>query len=260
MNTFYKIVPALAGLFNNGTSTPALQENRVLRKKIDVSTPDSASVSKSNHEASGTPRKRSLLQKVRESLKPKKTARIIAASSIPGLVIAAMATLPILATNPKNNQETWPKSTRSPVVYSVHCILNNYYSPDADKLAMGVLFDYQVGANDCVYWWGYHYDWGWGEEHMPRGINSYTGYAWWNWGEGYDEYEVTVVRESNGDGFASGTEESVITFTGGDDWALVEPSDDQVPDWAPPAGSPDVFDSTTYYVPVTYNTTIYLGE
>lgn len=46
-----------------------------------------------------------------------------------------------------------------------------------------------------------------------------------NWGVGYDEYEVTVDHLSNGGSFATGNEDVVITFTGGDIYALVTPSD-----------------------------------
>ena len=67
---------------------------------------------------------------------------------------------------------------------------------------------------------------------------------WHNWGSGYDDFEIEVVRENNGDGFVNGSEEdATITFTGGDVWALVEPSDDVVPAGHPLPGAPDVFDS-----------------
>ena len=161
------------------------------------------------------------------------------------------------------------KDLRSPVVFSVHCILSPSgvpYSGYCDTLDMGVSFDYQVGGNDCVYWTGNHHAFllqsaGWRTEHTEIGINTYgtPGFEWFNWGSGYDDYEVEVVRESNGDGFTNrGSEDATITFSGGDDWALVEPSDDEVLDWSPLPGAPDTFDSTTYYVPVTYSEYIQL--
>ena len=59
--------------------------------------------------------------------------------------------------------------------------------------------------------------------HTPIGINSYNGYTDTT-GAGYNEYEVTVDHLPNGGSFATGNEDVVITFTGGDIYALVTPS------------------------------------
>ena len=78
------------------------------------------------------------------------------------LIIEIMVTLPILATNPITKLETYPKSDRYPVVYSVHCALQfpagtSYpNSCLAYELDIGSLFDYQIGANDYLYWWRNH--------------------------------------------------------------------------------------------------------
>lgn len=88
-------------------------------------------------------------------------------------------------------------------------------------------------------------------------------FQWHNWGSGYDDFEFEVVRLDNGDGFTGGGEEdAVITFTGGDYWALVELADGAVPDWAPLPGSPPANDrshSDVYYVQVYYNTYVLLN-
>ena len=129
---------------------------------------------------------------------------------------------------------------------------------------MVVGYDNQVGANDCAYWTGNHTD-GYGTEHTPRGIHDYwnPGFAWSNWGSGYDDFEIEVVRQDNGGSFTNkGEETATITFSGEDVWALVESSDGEKPDFASLLGSPPEhsgMEEGAYYVPVYYNTYVYLG-
>ena len=162
-----------------------------------------------------------------------------------------------------------PEDLRSPQVSSVWVGLYDRsensvdVSYEAVYANMGVGYDNQIGANDCAYWTGDHVGIGYGTEHTPIGYNSYSrpGFVWHNWDSGYDEFEIKVVRLDNGDGFTGGGEENaVITFTGGEYWALVEPSDGEVPDWAPLPGSPPTNDhSHSDYVLVYYNTYVLLN-
>ena len=101
-------------------------------------------------------------------------------------------------------------------------------SYEAFKAEMGVSWDSQVGANDCLYWTG---------NHIGIGYDSYSSFMWSNHGSGYDDFKVRVVRLDSGDGFTnSGSEDSAITFSGADDWALVEPSvRRRSPRWSPVA-------------------------
>ncbi len=55
MKLLHKIVPALTGLFEHGTSTPAPQGSRALRKKTTALAIDSASAPKPNHAGRGFP-------------------------------------------------------------------------------------------------------------------------------------------------------------------------------------------------------------
>lgn len=99
-----------------------------------------------------------------------------------------------------------------------------------------------------------------GTAHTEIGYNSYSYFEWHNWGSGYDEFEIKVVRENSGDGFVKGDEEdATITFTGGEYWALVEPSDGVLPDGYPLPGAPGSDSSGSYWVPVYYDTYVWLG-
>lgn len=199
-----------------------------------------------------------------------KTTSFLARFAILGLV-GIVATVAVLAVNPfqpQNFSRPAPEDLRSPQVSSVWVGFYDAGGNSVDssqygrKASMGVGYDNQIGANDCCYWTGNHIGHGHRTWHTDVGYNSYSrpGFVWYNWGSGYDDFEIEVERLDNGDGFTGGgSEDATITFTGGDDWALVEPSDDEVPSWAPLPGAPAVFDSTTYYVPVFYNTYVWLN-
>ena len=185
-----------------------------------------------------------------------------------------MAVLAVNPFQPQNFRST-PEDLRSPVVFSVWVGLYDGENPvsasyEANRATMGAGYDNQIGANDCCYWTGNHlagggYSAGWGTVHRDPGYNDYAdpGFQWSNWGSGYDDFEIEVVRESNGTGFArSGEEDATITFTGGDYWALVEPSDGERPSGHPLPGSPPVDSGMAdgaYYVPVYYDTYVLLN-
>lgn len=186
------------------------------------------------------------------------------------LIVVSVAALAADRSNPRNFRSS-PEDLRSPQVSSVWMSIYDAagnsvsYSALGRKASMGVGYDNQIGANDCCYWTGDHIRYGQSTQHTEVGYNSYSdpGFVWHNRGSGYDEFEIKVVRVDNGDGFTNGGEENaVITFTGGDVWALVEPSDGEKPSWAPLPGSPPTNDhshSDVYYVPVFYNTSMWLN-
>lgn len=164
-------------------------------------------------------------------------------------IVGVAVSVAVLAVNPfqLRNFRSTPEDLRSPWISSVWVGIYDAagnsvsYSALGRKASMGVGYNNQVGANDCLYWTGDHVGQGRTTRHEPVGYNSYSdpGFVWHNWGSGYDDFEIEVERLDNGDGFTGGgSEDATITFSGGDYWALVEPSDGEKPSWSPLPGSP----------------------
>ena len=175
-----------------------------------------------------------------------------------------MAVLAVNPFQPENFHGT-PEDVISPVIRSVWVGLEDVHgnsvdaSYEASRAEMGVYLDNQVGSNDCLYWTGYHVVYGYTTWHTPVGYFDYDnpGFAWFNWGSGYDDFEIEVKRFTNPSSFTQGgPEQTTITFSGGDVWAFVVPSDGEKPDFAPLPGAPEDsgMEEGAYYVPVYYNT------
>ena len=172
-------------------------------------------------------------------------------------IVGVIISLVVLAANPllPQNFRSNPQDLRSPVIVEVWMALKDWdgnyvdHSGDAFRAEMGIEWRNQIGANDCAYWTGWHYDgplgFYWGTEHTFVGDNDYPDFMWFNQGSGYDDFKARVERLPNSrSGFATrGREDVTITFTGGDYEATVTPSDG----------------TASYTVPVYYNCQIELG-
>lgn len=211
MKTLHKVVLALASWFANGTSNPAPQGNRAL-KKMDALTHGYSPSPKQetlNHE---TPQKRPLFQKIKEAwMNPKEAAAAIGVGVTYGIVIAAILLLPFPPKSIQAQSTSQPLPLPAvPVVYEVH--VTGLMPNRVNQIELG-FFDISI-VTDNQQWTYYKYCWsgfyflpGWGaiyrDATTPESHGQYVSYNnYWNdrylWVNDDRGYSCRIVAHGDG--------------------------------------------------------------